>query len=307
MKKILSLQTLKNNVRMSWKDPNGSMGDHFQSDVDFEENIDVQSLKGEVDNFTSSQLIHADDIQLVNGVTKFLRRYNSLSGYKSTARSAFHQFGWIYGGAVLHASTKGTIRHGKRIAVQATAAGRRCGKNSRGKSRIPAGRSCTNTFSLSDVHSMPTRNKPKGKRLHSLQEIISKGLQNAGKWWWQCTTSFNYIALSFFQLFMKKNYDDKNIRWPNLFFFWILMWMRTHAHVCATAAGRRCSKNSHGKSRVPLEDCALILGLPKSDVQLVWQKQTNKQYMNSDGGGDEVIVCGGVCVCFLRISTWVLV
>ena len=90
--------------------------------------LEVDNLKVEIDNFASSlkQLVCSEDNQLIDGVKKFLKRYNSMSKSRSTARlaSAFHQFGWTFGGSS-SSYTRGKIRHGKRIPVQATAAGRR--------------------------------------------------------------------------------------------------------------------------------------------------------------------------------------
>ena len=104
-----------------------------------------------------------------------------MSGYRSAAKlaSAFHQFGTILGGSVSRANMKGGVCHGKRIAVQATAAGRRRGRTSHGKSKIPAGRLCSSysfhSSHTSDVHVRPGRNEVKGKHAHSLQRNISKG------------------------------------------------------------------------------------------------------------------------------------
>ena len=80
------------------------------------------------------------------------------------------------------------MRHGRRISVQATAAGRRKGLKSRGKARAIPGKppkSARQDGNGSDTISrfhLPTRRPPKGRRLHSLRANIDKGLQNAGKW-----------------------------------------------------------------------------------------------------------------------------
>ena len=58
----------------------------------------------------------------------------------------------------------------------------RRGDTARGKSKVPAGRKARMLSQKQDVHSMPIRKEPKGKRVHSLQQNIMKGLQNAGKW-----------------------------------------------------------------------------------------------------------------------------
>ena len=115
------------------------------------------------------------DEQLFTGTKKFVERYKCYSSKKSNAMlaSALHKFGWTFGGSV--SSQKfGKLRHGKRIAIQATAAGRRRKGVKRGKAPITTGRP-TN-------HSMPVRNEPVGKRLHNLTSNIFKGQQNAGKW-----------------------------------------------------------------------------------------------------------------------------
>jgi hypothetical protein len=170
-----------------------SMGDHHLPEIEdeyIESPMSLQNVCSEVDDFASSlkQMInHGNDQQLINGTVKFLQRYKSLSGLKSTARlaSALHQFGWIYGGSISRASTKMKLRRGKRICIQATSAGRRRAKTKRGKSRVPSGRPCRNLsqpVANCDLHSMPTRSEPKGKRVHLLHKNILKGQQNAGKW-----------------------------------------------------------------------------------------------------------------------------
>ena len=58
--------------------------------------------------------------------------------FKSKLASCFHQFGWDMG--TISSTTAGQIRHGKRIPIQATAAGRRKRGKSRGKGKAVAGR-----------------------------------------------------------------------------------------------------------------------------------------------------------------------
>lgn len=111
--------------------------------------------------------------QLFTGARKFVQRYLKYSSHQGNVMlaSALHRFGWVFGGAI--SSNKfGSIRYGKRITVQATAAGRRRGQT-RGKAKMAQGR---------PIHHMTVWNEPKGKRLHDLAHNISKGQQNAGKW-----------------------------------------------------------------------------------------------------------------------------
>ena len=156
-----------------------SEGDHFVSvSEEKEENISISKLGDEIDDFAKQLklLLNEDDHQLLNGVVKFLRRFKSLSSYRSTAQlaSALHRFGWVFGGTISRTNSNGQVHHGKRIPVQAKSAGRRRGKSSYGKCKVPSGR----PSKVSGRHSMPTRKEPKGKRAHSLL----KGVQNAGKW-----------------------------------------------------------------------------------------------------------------------------
>ena len=146
----------------------------------------IDEVLTEVDSFASTLKLHLqqNDHQLVSGVKKFLTRFKDLAAYRSTARlaSAFHQFGWVFGGTISHTNFHGNTCHGKRIAVQATSAGRRRAGSLRGKARVPSGRPAISSApSLSDRHHLPTRKQAKGKRIHSLSRNITKGLQNAGK------------------------------------------------------------------------------------------------------------------------------
>ena len=176
-----------------------SNGDHIipsanSDNTDTETPVNIDEVLTEVDSFASTLKLHLqqNDHQLVSGVKKFLTRYKDLAAYRSTARlaSAFHQFGWVFGGTISRTNFHGNARHGKRIAVQATSAGRRRAGSLRGKARVPSGRpatssapsQCSTFHSLSDRHLLPTRKQAKGKRVHSLSRNIAKGLQNAGKW-----------------------------------------------------------------------------------------------------------------------------
>lgn len=168
--------------------------DHDHTDTETLVNMD--EVLEEVDDFASTlklQIQQFNDHQLISGVKKFLTRYKDLSAYRSTAQlaSAFHQFGWVFGGVISRTNVRNNLRHGKRIAVQATSAGRRRGGSLRGKARVPSGRPATSSTSLTqsssscrsvDRYLLPVKKQPKGKRVHSLSKNISKGLQNAGKW-----------------------------------------------------------------------------------------------------------------------------
>ena len=91
----------------------------------------------------------------------------------------------------------GQIRHGKRIAVQATTAGRRRKVQSKGR-QVPGWpiKGCRTSQKAAEVlaqsrHYLPILNKPKGRRIHSLRTNITTGQQNAGKWWLINTTCFH--------------------------------------------------------------------------------------------------------------------
>ena len=114
------------------------------------------------------------DDQLSTGAKTFVQRYLALSSHQGNAMlaSALHRFGWVFGGAI-SSNAFGSIRYGKRITVQATAAGSRRRGQRRGKAKMAQGR---------PIHDMKVRKEPKGKRLHNLGHNISRGQQNAGKW-----------------------------------------------------------------------------------------------------------------------------
>ena len=124
------------------------------------------------------------DEQLFSGTNKFIDRYNRYSSCKSNAMlaSALQKFGWVFGGSVT-SQKFGKLRHGKRITIQATAAGRRRKGVKKGKAPVVSGRPAgSQSVNIADKHSMQVRNEPKGKRLHNLSSNIAKGQQNAGKW-----------------------------------------------------------------------------------------------------------------------------
>ena len=80
------------------------------------------------------EIINSGDQQLSSAVSKFIARFDKLSATRMSPKltSAFHQFGWEMGATTI--TQGGQLRHGKRISVQATAAGRRAVK-SHGKRR----------------------------------------------------------------------------------------------------------------------------------------------------------------------------
>ena len=129
-------------------------------------------------------MLQVGDLQLSSGVTSFITKFNKLSAPRLRPKlaSAFHQFGWEMGTTTI--TQAGQIRHGKRIAVQATAAGRRRKVISRGKSRQLSGRPSKGSQKAAEwlKHSLSIRNEPKGCRIHSLQTNIQAGQQNAEKW-----------------------------------------------------------------------------------------------------------------------------
>lgn len=128
--------------------------------------------------------------QLCTGVMKFCERYKKFAKQRfahNALASAFHKFGWVFGGTVSRQA--GALRHGRRIAVQATAAGRRRKTLSRGKAKAQAGRpvKCESTVkrtkskTFSRYH-LPIRKVKPSKRHHSLSKNIQLCQQNAGKW-----------------------------------------------------------------------------------------------------------------------------
>ena len=117
------------------------------------------------------------DRQLLFSSQKFVRRYQAHKSNPLLA-SALHRFGWVFGCSIT-SKRFGNLQHGKRITVQATAAGRRRKGAKKGKGPIIPGRPAGNG---TDKHSMSVRNEPKGKCIHSLAKNITKGTQNAGKW-----------------------------------------------------------------------------------------------------------------------------
>ena len=110
----------------------------------------------------------------ISNIRYFVQRYQAHKSNPLLA-SALHRFGWVFGGSIT-SKRFGNLQHGKRITVQATAAGRRRKGAKKGKGPIIPGRPAGNG---TDKHSMSVRNEPKGKRIHSLAKSITKGTQNA--------------------------------------------------------------------------------------------------------------------------------
>lgn len=78
------------------------------------------------------------DEQLLLGANKFVERYLA-NKTNVTLTSALHRFGWVFGGST--SSQKfGTLRYGKNITLQATAAGRRRKGAIHGKTRLLSGK-----------------------------------------------------------------------------------------------------------------------------------------------------------------------
>ena len=85
------------------------------------------------------QKLQKDNEQLVFGAEKFISHYSRLKYSLLLLTSALHQFGWTYGGSVT-SRKGGNLRHGRRIAAQGTAAGRRRKDLSQGKAKATPGK-----------------------------------------------------------------------------------------------------------------------------------------------------------------------
>ena len=109
---------------------------------------------------TLKGMLQSGDPQLSSGVSKFIARFDKLSAprLRPTLASEFHQFGWQMG--ITKITHSGQLRHSKRIAAQATAAGRR----RKVKSHEREGRYLED---LANRHYFSNPNKPKGRRIHS--------------------------------------------------------------------------------------------------------------------------------------------
>ena len=123
---------------------------------------------------------------LANAMKIFLRRYKTLTEpgkfVNACLSSALHRFGWVFGGTVSRKDHNGHFRRGRRIPVNAKAAGRCEGSASRGKAIALQGRPKGmkiatfpgSTLNLQTIQKLP-------KRPHSLSQNIARGVQNGGK------------------------------------------------------------------------------------------------------------------------------
>ena len=181
-------------------DFSGSVGDLIQFSAMDSDPEQLHTTTGTATSFNTDELVKlieefAQDItsrvqsntSVAQGMQTFLRRYKSLteSGKFHNARlsSALHRFGWVFGGTI-RSTQGGYLRRGRRIPVNAQAAGRRRKSVSRGNAKLPPGRPKGLTLAQypPSRYAMPNRKEARGKRLHSLKDSISKGRQNAGKW-----------------------------------------------------------------------------------------------------------------------------
>ena len=144
----------------------------------------AQSLIDEIAEDLKHKLEEKNE-QLLHSIEKFSSRYESLKGSIPLLTSSLYRFGWTFGGSIT-SRKGGHLRHGRRISVQATAAGRRKGAKSRGKAKATSGAPIKSLSSKNSTlvsrYSMPTRRTIQGRRAHSLTYNIEKGQQNAGKW-----------------------------------------------------------------------------------------------------------------------------
>ena len=112
-------------------------------ELDYHEELpDVEETCALIENLAQDlqQILRETPIdrQLLLGSYKFAQRYKA---HKSNAllASALHRFGWVFGGSITP-KRLGNLQHGKRITVQATAAGRRRKGAKRGKGPLLPGR-----------------------------------------------------------------------------------------------------------------------------------------------------------------------
>ena len=99
------------------------------------------------------------------------------------------RFGWVFAAGNATSFQGGMLCRGRRIAVQATAAGRRRKTLSRGKSKAPTGRPLKSEIQIrrstakdQSCYFILPRNMKPPKRLHSLTTNVSLCQQNAWKW-----------------------------------------------------------------------------------------------------------------------------
>ena len=178
-------------IRAGSKDMSDSDNGTSSSTVQSRDVASIGNMCAAIDSIADDlkqKLREEDNEQLVFGSEKFISRYNKLKHSLPLLTSALHRFGWTYSGSVT-SRKGGKVRHGRRIPVQATAAGRRRKGLSRGKAKVTPGKPLGKQKGQPPAkmvqesrYILPTRREPKGKRKHSLKLSIEKGHQNAGKW-----------------------------------------------------------------------------------------------------------------------------
>ncbi len=105
-----------------------------------------------------------DSSVFAQGVEKFIKRNKDMSIQGKFANAALasslHRFGWVFGGRTKNMQG-GFLRRGRRIPVNAKAAGRRRGTLSRGKAKVTPGRPKRACYP--GTNTMTTRKPAKGK------------------------------------------------------------------------------------------------------------------------------------------------
>ena len=149
--------------------------------------IDLDKIVTEIEQVFADIKVRVKDSSVVaQGMETFIKRYKQMSTRGNSANAALgsslHRFGWVFGGTI-RSTQGGFLRRGRRIPVNARAAGRRRGNLSRGKGKITPGRpkGIKRAF-YPATYTMTARKPAKGKRVHSLSANIASGNQNAGKW-----------------------------------------------------------------------------------------------------------------------------
>ena len=129
-----------------------------------------------------------EDSAFKQSVVKFSATFETLSAKHTNSHltSAFHKFGWCFGGYISRLQG-GTLRRGRRIAIQAKSAGRRKKTVSRGKGKVMAGRKPLQARDMNvetnERYFLPIRKVNNSiKRPHSLSRNCQNGQQNGGKW-----------------------------------------------------------------------------------------------------------------------------
>ncbi len=150
----------------------------------------TRKLSNQLDSICDDIKLRIDTDELFRcSIQKFATNYERLSTTSSSnayLTSAFHRFGWCFGGTVTRMQG-GILRRGRRIPIQAKSAGRRRKAIKRGKAVAPQGRApkaaAKEQLPRDSRYFLPIRARNNSvKRLHSLQFNISKGQQNGGKW-----------------------------------------------------------------------------------------------------------------------------